>query len=289
MVTSSQQTRYHNVFNLETDTSRTCRFQSVRLTENNRFEAVNLDYTPETIAASILKNIGTFDTALSVCYSIIAFMLVFNVACGYLSYKTFGVYGWSIYQIQGADIQKREILKRYYIFMTVMKMNIFFFLGIFAQLVIAIYFKVKVNTLDPVNVDGQPEDLERTRMRLWIFTIIGFLAALLYFVLGYVGMRRGSMILMGGFLFMMAAYMVAVFYFLVQANTDHDYSVTRIWLTVFTVFQVLLNVGTLVSAGFAMRDFSNGLGDLVKSVIVVKAPADPEQKPANENARMLLD
>ncbi|KAH6566016.1 hypothetical protein BASA50_005267 [Batrachochytrium salamandrivorans] len=284
---------YHDVYNLEQDTSRTCRFSSVKVVNSSltpTYTPVSVNFTPEVISMNINNTLGEFESAVLIGYGIVVVMTICNLMGLFLSFKTFGVYGWSIYQIQGADIVKREILRRYYIFATTMKFNVFFFFGIISQLGFAAYFKNKVATVNSLDSDGLLHDnLEKNRIYLWGFGTIALITSIFYFVLGYLGMRRASYSLMCLFLVMMAAYIVAVFYFLIQANSDPDLSVTKIWLTVFAGFQILLNLITLISAISSMRDFSKGLREIVQSVIVVNQSIVTDEMRATEHARMILD
>ncbi|OAJ36082.1 hypothetical protein BDEG_20294 [Batrachochytrium dendrobatidis JEL423] len=254
------------------------------------YVAISSVYPPEVIALNLGVVLGAFETAVFIGYGIIVVMVLCSLVGLFLSFKTFGVYGWSIYQIQGADIEKREILKRYYIFATTMKFNVFFFLGIIAQIGFAAYFKNKVATVNALDDDGRLHaTLERNRLQLWGYGAITLFTSLFYFVLGYLGMRRTNFLMMCAFLVMMVVYIAAVFYFLIQANNDPDLSITRIWLTVFAAFQILLNLITLYSAIASMRDFSKGLKDIVQSVIVIKSSTDAKQMESTDHSRMILD
>ncbi|KAI8923608.1 hypothetical protein BC831DRAFT_470167 [Entophlyctis helioformis] len=226
---------YPQVWALERDQSRLCTFTTLRRPSNSSsLEPVSATFRPEVIAANISTYKREFDTALGLAYTIIAIMVCCNVLCGYLSYKTFGVYGWSIYQIQGADISKREILRRYHIFLTLMKTNVYFALGVVGQMAMSIYFSTKVQIVEYDPKGQLHAGLAEQRMRLWIYGLLVAATSLFYFVVGYFGMRHANMLLMSVFLLMMVIYMAGLCFFVYLANTNvEEYRITRIWLTIF--------------------------------------------------------
>jgi hypothetical protein len=59
--------------------------------------------------------------------SIIVLMVFFNIIGAFVAYRLFAELGWSIYKSQGADIQKRSILRRYHVFILLLKLNVYFF------------------------------------------------------------------------------------------------------------------------------------------------------------------
>jgi hypothetical protein len=60
---------------------------------------------------------------------VIGFMSIFAVVWAYLAYKLYNLFGWKLYKEMGADVSIMKSLKLYHIYMMLLKLDAFFFLG----------------------------------------------------------------------------------------------------------------------------------------------------------------
>eukprot|EP00842_Homolaphlyctis_polyrhiza_P000516 jgi/Hompol1/1465/HPOL_002712-RA len=255
---------YKDIYNFEHDANTICHFSSVVFNNDTQtYSPTVSSMPPEAILPRILTERSNLTTALALSYTIIFVMVVCYLIGLFLSYKTFGVYGWSIYNKQGADITKREILRRYHIFMAIMKINAYFFLAIVAQGIMSLYYYNKLQQTTEQSNTSLFDRLHHDRITMTWFSAIVIVIALIYFMLGYLGMRHENFWAMGVFIFMVTIYMVLIIGGISIIQTTDMFAVTKNFLTLFAVIQLLLNVATLVSAVLAMLDFRKGLGQIV--------------------------
>ncbi|KAJ1344413.1 hypothetical protein BSLG_001070 [Batrachochytrium salamandrivorans] len=79
--------------------------------------------TPRDISIAMSKNMSTIHTSISISYAILVLMLLFTVIGAFISQKTIEIYGWSVFYSHGADLAKREILRRYHLFIVLLKLK----------------------------------------------------------------------------------------------------------------------------------------------------------------------
>ena len=224
---------------------------------------------PETIAVLINRNMYMLDIVMKIAISIIVLLFLFNAIGACLSFKTFGEYGWSIYVIQGADIAKREIMRRYHLFLVLLKFNLYFTIGILVQVGASIYFYEKMNVFEH---DGNSDDIARNSLNgvnvtLWIGAGFIVVIGVIYYFVGFYGIRNGNYTYIAIFFAMILANMGCISYLLYEAqNGSQKFGITKIWLSLFVVIQLLINLASFVSAVFCMMDFKKGLKALVKSM-----------------------
>ena len=129
------------------------------------------------------------------------------------------------------------MLRRYHLFILLMKLNVFFCCGIILQMLGVIYYTRKYD----VSKLHEPETLvqssqETTQKVIIPSCIIMAIVACGFYALGYFGVRRSSFTLMSMFLLFMVGNAAAISYALYIVFMDPAYKVTIIWLTTFGVF-----------------------------------------------------
>ncbi|KAJ3211385.1 hypothetical protein HDU67_004569 [Dinochytrium kinnereticum] len=139
------------------------------------------------------------------------------------------------------------MLERYHVFILMLKLNIYFTLGIVAMIVSANYYIQKadydqhdqLNTL--LSAVGAPEDrfyrIEAPKAFATSFilpsAIIAIVVAGIYYTLGWFGIRRGNYPLMWIFFVFMMVDMGAVVAALARVVPDGKYQLTRNGLITF--------------------------------------------------------
>ncbi|KAJ3324266.1 hypothetical protein HDV06_000305 [Boothiomyces sp. JEL0866] len=202
------------------------------------------------VSSDIASKLYLFDIMLYLEITIVCILLIFNVIGMYFSYKCYQQHGWSVYETHGADIAKKsrnaltvEILQRYHIFILLLKLNSFFFLGLMTQALTAYFFHCKVS--------GTPLS---TGMTIF-YAFIVLIATVLYYLVGYFGATRASL------------HLISVFYLFIAANfAVIGYIYYKSFGTSEETVQFVSSILTLTISVFLLKDFSKGLSDIVKPV-----------------------
>ncbi|KAH6566017.1 hypothetical protein BASA60_009668 [Batrachochytrium salamandrivorans] len=239
--------------------------------------------TPRDISIAMSKNMSTIHTSISISYAILVLMLLFTVIGAFISQKTIEIYGWSVFYSHGADLAKREILRRYHLFIVLLKLNVYFSAGIVLQMFSALYFSQTVQTTmstipgdvgsaiaPATNETMISQQASARRIVFCIASAIVLFVAVLYYFFGYYGIQRGSRLFMILFFIVMACNMSAVTFAFSEAVFNDLYRVIRLWFSLFVVIQFILNVFTIISAVICMRDFDSGLPEIAKSLGAIK-------------------
>ncbi|KAJ3408032.1 hypothetical protein HDV05_005160 [Chytridiales sp. JEL 0842] len=181
-------------------------------------------------------------------FEIIVIVFSFLFFCGWLffSQRLYSVFGWSIFKELGADVSVAQRLKYYHIFMMLLKLDVFFFLGFAVQYVILVLNSARsvTTTVILVNVLTLPP------------------AALILLFLAYFAITRESNFLTVCLLLGLSGGVGYLIDRLVDIYTTTDpekYASSRISLTVFIVLTMLMSLATFVSAILNFREFGKGL------------------------------
>ncbi|KNC98516.1 uncharacterized protein SPPG_06211 [Spizellomyces punctatus DAOM BR117] len=220
----------------------------------------------------------------SVTYAIIALMVIVVVLSCFVAYKVYQEYGWRIFQAQGASIQKKQMLRRVHLFILFLKLNVYFSIGIVAQVVTAtIYFqKSSAPDCQRDTVDCFRRS-ERVKYIVLPSMVIFGVAALTYYALGWFAIRRTHRGAMYTFLGVYLANIGALVYVIGFFSQNEETQATRKWLLSFASIQLVLNLLTIANAVWCLTDFDKGLGD------VVITRKDMEMAAAKPRPRLELD
>ncbi|KAJ3088589.1 hypothetical protein HK102_008407 [Quaeritorhiza haematococci] len=239
------------------------------------------------------------DSTRPVLYVNIGAMLLFVLLGFFVAQRVYVAYGWAIWETHGAGLRTKRMLQRYHTFILLLKLNIYFSIGIVAQMVGAIFYTTRQQNLnsptpEPTPTNGSnstiPSDiLNPTASGSSVFkslvlplSIILSVVFLLYYTLGYFGVRRGSYFVMSSFLFIIAASFVSVLVALVFINLSSQFQISIIWLSTFAVIQILLNIATFLNGVWCMWDFHRGLPQLLKEKPAALAVEGMSQAPRTQ-------
>ncbi|KAJ3114000.1 hypothetical protein HDU96_002644 [Phlyctochytrium bullatum] len=176
--------------------------------------------------------------------------------CAFVTFKVYQEIGWSIFQVHGASLEKRRMLRHFHFFIMLLKINIFFNVGIVVQAGAAIYFSSLANS-------NTPDAFQIRQAAAWSAGAGLFVVASIYYHLGASAARRASHVLMACFLFMVIANVCGLIAGLVIVHKSSKFLFARWDLTWFILIQLLLNAATFASAFILYRDFSKGLRDIL--------------------------
>jgi len=167
---------------------------------------------------------------------------LFSLIVTWLAYKLFQDYGWDVYKHIGADIARKNMLRRYHILLSLLKLDLFFFVGFALQFLILVLGSI---------------DIERG------LTIAALPIVFVTVFVGAYAARNELKEVMLGFLvclFLALAYFV---FKLVRIYTDPNaiqkyYGVGK-YLTAFAAISCGVCVGTIYYAILRFSDFGKGL------------------------------
>jgi hypothetical protein len=194
-------------------------------------DGTSLEITPGTktlnqIADDIVDRLFLFDEIYRYQLAVAVLMFVGAILGFYFAYKSYIQHGWSVFLVQGADINKKRMLERYQLFMLFLKLNAYCFLGVMAQYFVAsFYFRKDYNSA----TSGQTE--------LVVTGVIVIIVTGIYTALGYFGARKTSYIIMGIFLILLMINflgLIVILYRVFISDRD-EYRPTVIWLTSFGI------------------------------------------------------
>ncbi|KAJ3111220.1 hypothetical protein HDU96_005898, partial [Phlyctochytrium bullatum] len=223
------------------------------------------------VVARLQEGVGFVDSAKNAQISVSVISGVGNIIGAILAYKAYQAYGWSIYQIQGASVMKRKMLQRYHIFILLLKLNIYFTLGIVAQLVSASYYEQKHSfdqnsqlsmLFNSTELFGAVEPRPFSTMFILPSASIAIIVAAMYYAVGWFAIRRANFAMMWVFMVFMVLDLVAVVGAMSIVMIWKRFRLTRNGMLTFCLVQIILNVITLVVGAFNMQDFKNGLRHL---------------------------
>lgn len=220
--------------------------------------------------------------------TVILMCLFFIIIC-YLAFNTYRDYGWIIYRINGANIQKRNTLTRFHLFMLALKLNIYFSL---CDAFVYLFTIVNNLVFDPEVVrqtfETDAADLTAGGYASNILMIVSsawcLLSALLFYFVGIHAIRRRKFCLM---VLLLVVYLVQVFiegraclYWLavyVPSAEPIQKSYYIYWGVIYAI-EMAFDGFIVVMGCWVLYDFGNGLADMVNDMfdnkpwVVVKKP-----------------
>ncbi|KAI8809878.1 hypothetical protein BJ742DRAFT_737849 [Cladochytrium replicatum] len=231
---------------------------------------------PKEVAATIAKNATfVYHNTLYFEYAQIAIMGIFAIGWCFISFKLRRVFGWSVFKELGADFAVRRRLTYYYVYMMLLKLDVFFFLGFVAQyLFLVLPIKDKNDTVFYINA------------------AVSFSAVIILLLVAYFAVRRESNWLMALLLLGLAGAMGYLVTKLVEIFVSPSFYVsTKNSMTLFEVLTILMCLATFVVAILNFRNFGKGLIEQIKTRGNTKGhvqlddmrPYNPRDPEANKN------
>ncbi|MBA7496215.1 hypothetical protein ES702_06814 [subsurface metagenome] len=173
---------------------------------------------------------------------------VFTIGLGFVAYKLYNEFAWTIYKHISADLRMKRRYLTYQIYIALLKFDFFFTLGFTIQFVVIVK-------------DGRiPYEREVTAAAIPV-TILIMLAAF-WFV------RRENLI---GSIAVIFFYFGGLSYFVYKmvrmytGKTADQYKAARTELTTFAILTIVLLLCTIVVACMCVHNFGKGLEPYVRS------------------------
>lgn len=222
-------------------------------------DTLNYDTQLKSMAAVLTEKQYLLDTVLKIEVALSIFMLLSCIGALYLSYRCYDELGWTCYIIVGADRRKHKQLSRYQLFVLLLKINAYFFVGLACQVLGIFYFTAKRNM-------DEFKEMPALRNQMYIWGSTMFAIVIIYLFVGFMAAGRESVRGLKFFMFISIVNFACLIYLLVLAHVENKsaYRVTITWLTAFVLIQMLSNLLTLAVSGFLLRDFQEGFSILNK-------------------------
>ena len=179
--------------------------------------------------------------------SISAILGVSGLGFVWLAFKLFLEFGWKIYKKIGADPRMKNMYRSYQIFLTLLKVDFFFFMAFSVQFLVLV-----LDSADPE----------------FALTLVALPVTVLVLMAAVYGLRNESRSIMSVFI---VGCLLAIAYFtfkLVRINAAsqaYKYLYTERFLTFFASLSLLAVVLTLVNAIVCFMNFGHGLKQHIQS------------------------
>ncbi|KAJ3172728.1 hypothetical protein HDU88_006058 [Geranomyces variabilis] len=221
-----------------------------------------------------------------VSYAIIGVLFVTSSLSCFLAYKVYREYGWHIFQSQGASLVKKRLLRHIHLFILLLKVNLYFSVGIFVQVLVAMIL-AKIDADSPA--PSPNSNTFSSQKSYWIppLVLMGLFATS-YYACGWYAIRYAHRTSMYAFFALLGGNIAAVIFVLVASQTalQPQLKITNIWLTSFAAVQLLLNIMTIINAVTCLKGFDTGLREMVDTRMQKK---DLEMTPAVPRPRIEID
>jgi len=204
--------------------------------------------------------INTWEDTHPLLIAIPCILAFFSICMGFVAYKLYNEFAWTIYKHISADLRMKRRYLTYQIYIALLKFDFFFCLGFTIQFVVIV---------------GGRNNIERYVTAAAIPVTIIIMFAAFWFT------KRENMV---GTIIVIILYFGGLAYFcfklvrMYQPSKEEPYLAARKELTTFAVLTIGLLISTIIVACMCAHNYGNGLKPYVTSH-AQKAAADPNSRP----------
>ena len=212
---------------------------------------------------------------LSLATVVIMSVLFLGICC--LSFKTYRHYGWTIYRINGADIQKRDVLTRYHVFILALKLNIYFAACTAVPFLFTLIGALVFDLPDSSRTfQRQSNEIRNGGYGIAILTLVisafCMMSVFLFYFVGIRAIRKNNYWLMG---LLLVVYLVQVclegryvyFWLVVDLSLERKEQILlNYYLGTIVAVEMAFDIFIVLMGSWVMYDFKHGLSRLVNEM-----------------------
>ncbi|KAK9768697.1 hypothetical protein K7432_000453 [Basidiobolus ranarum] len=169
-----------------------------------------------------------------------------SIAFTGLTWEIYKEFGWKIFKRLGANLEIRRMYKAYQILLTLLKLDMFFFIGYSVQLATLVYNSRDVET--------------------WIQITVAIPASVVLLALASYALHKENKAIMYFFMGCLALVIVYCIYkFVKMYQPDDRFSDSREYLTFFNIMTMILIITTIVNTWICCSNFGKGLREQIEA------------------------
>jgi len=179
-------------------------------------------------------------------------LMIFALIMAFLSWKLYRQFGWNIYKKIGGDIHKQAMFRTYLIYVMLLKLGLFFILGLALEActVFKINLKTRNTSIKQIRYLPRP---------LYLFHIAVSGLIFLNQIIGYRSVKKEMRV---GMIFVCVFWSVIIVDFCILL----DYSIGNVkdswyFFIIFLVVGIIMTTSSLIWSVFVYMNFGQGLQD----------------------------
>ncbi|ORY02983.1 hypothetical protein K493DRAFT_311872 [Basidiobolus meristosporus CBS 931.73] len=189
---------------------------------------------------------GLFEDTRLLDLAVIIVITSCSVAFTGLTWEIYKEFGWKIFKRLGANLEIRRMYKAYQILLTLLKLDVFFFIGYSVQLATLVYNSDDVET--------------------WIQLTVAIPGSVVLLALAFYGLHKEKKLFMYIFMACLALVIVYCIYkFVKMYQPDNRFANSREYLTFFNITTIILIITTMVNTWICCTNFGKGLREQIEA------------------------
>ncbi|RIA87005.1 hypothetical protein C1645_309339 [Glomus cerebriforme] len=179
-------------------------------------------------------------------------LMIFSVIMGFLSWKLYRQFGWNIYKKIGGDIHKQAMFKTYLIYVMLLKLGLFFILGL----------ALEACTVFKINLRTKNTSVKHIRYLPRQFYLFHIAVSCLIFINQIIGYRSVKKEMKTGMIFVCVSWIIIILDFCILLN----YSIGNVkdswyFFIIFLVVGIIMTLLSLIWSVLVYKNFGQGLQD----------------------------
>ncbi|RGB29886.1 hypothetical protein C1646_712595 [Rhizophagus diaphanus] len=183
---------------------------------------------------------------------LVVVLMIFGFIMAFLSWKLYRQFGWNIYKKIGGDIHKQAMFRTYLIYVMLLKLDLFFILGL----------ALEACTVFKINLRVKPTSIKHIRYlpkRFYLFHIAVSGLIFLNQIIGYRSVKKEMKL---GIIYVCVFWVVIIIdfgillYYSIGSVKDSWY-----FFIIFLIVGIIMTLLSLIWSVFVYKNFGQGLQD----------------------------